>query len=369
MDVTEGGVVLTVPGASEEAIEEAVFYNPNQVLNRDLTVAVLRAYRDRDPEATSYLDAMTASGIRGIRAADEGWTVTMADHDPEAVSLARENCRRNGVDPTVTQADANVLLHDSRFDIVDIDPFGSPMPFAAAAVAGTRRLLAVTATDTAPLCGAHFNAGVRRYDAVPRNTEYHPEMGLRILISALVRVAARQDRAAWPLFAHVSRHYVRVYLEFEDGAQAGDRAREQLGYLYHCPECLYREADDSRFPASPTVCPHCQSDQVLTAGPVWLGPIREEAFARAVSDAVDETMDEADAARRLAQSVADELEQPTHYDHHRLCKQWSRPAAPLDEFLSQLTEAGYAASPAHYSGTAFKTDASVAEIRAATEGS
>jgi tRNA (guanine26-N2/guanine27-N2)-dimethyltransferase len=38
----------------------------------------------------------------------------------------------------------------------------------------------------------------------------------------------------------------------------------------------------------------------------------------------------------------------------------------MDDFLADLRDAGYAASRAHYHGTAFKTDASVAEIRDAT---
>jgi tRNA (guanine26-N2/guanine27-N2)-dimethyltransferase len=37
----------------------------------------------------------------------------------------------------------------------------------------------------------------------------------------------------------------------------------------------------------------------------------------------------------------------------------------MDEFLADLREAGFAASRAHYAGTAFKTDATVAEIREA----
>ena len=38
----------------------------------------------------------------------------------------------------------------------------------------------------------------------------------------------------------------------------------------------------------------------------------------------------------------------------------------MDDFLADLRAAGYEASRAHYHGTAFKTDASVEEIRAAT---
>ncbi|HKL27740.1 MAG TPA: tRNA (guanine(26)-N(2))-dimethyltransferase, partial [Natrialbaceae archaeon] len=57
----------------------------------------------------------------------------------------------------------------------------------------------------------------------------------------------------------------------------------------------------------------------------------------------------------------------THYDQHRLCKAWGRPANAMDEFLDDLRAAGFEASRAHYGGTTFKTDATVGEIREATE--
>ncbi len=366
MEILEGRVRLTVPGTSEEAIEEDVFYNPNQVLNRDLTVAVLRAYREREPRAERYLDAMAASGVRGLRAAADGWTVTLCDRDEEAVTACRANLAQNDLEGEVVQADANAHIHASPYDVIDIDPYGSPIRFADSALASARDLVCFTATDTAPLCGAHFAAGKRRYDAVPRNTEYHPEMGLRILLGALVRTAARYDRAATPLFSHSSRHYVRTYLELDGGAQVADTALEHLGFLYHCQDCLYRESETGRIPRPPDDCPNCGTSAPLVAGPLWLGPIRDPAFAGAVADAVSEEMDQAEQARSLAVTVADELDRPTHYDHHRLCKAWGRPASAMDTLLTALRDAGYNASRAHYSGTAFKTDASVAEIREAT---
>lgn len=366
MEIREGRVTLTIPGTSKEEIEEDVFYNPNQVLNRDLTIAALRAYRDREPRAKRYLDAMAASGVRGLRAAADGWSVTLCDRDDEAVASCRHNLAQNELESEVVQADANAHIHASTYDVIDIDPYGSPIPFADSALASARDLVCFTATDTAPLCGAHFAAGKRRYDAVPRNTEYHPEMGLRVLLGALVRTAARYDRAATPLFSHASRHYVRTYLELADGARAANEALEHLGYLYHCQECLYRESDPGRIAHPPDHCPNCGASSPLVAGPLWLGPIREPAFAAAVETAVSEEMDQAKQARSLADTVANELDQPTHYDHHRLCKAWGRPASAMDTVLEALREAGYAASRAHYSGTAFKTDASVEEIRRVT---
>src|SRR6056297_941105 len=105
MRVSEGGVEVEVPEQAEEGIGDEVFFNPVQELNRDLTVATLRAYRDREPRAEYYLDAMAASGIRGVRAAADGWNVTLADLDEEAVELARRNLARNDLDGEVVNRD------------------------------------------------------------------------------------------------------------------------------------------------------------------------------------------------------------------------------------------------------------------------
>jgi tRNA (guanine26-N2/guanine27-N2)-dimethyltransferase len=369
MDVREGGLEVEVPDARDGMAEGAgddVFYNPTQELNRDVTVATLRAYRDREPRAASYLDAMAASGIRGVRAAAEGFDVTCADVDEDAVDLARRNFARNDLEGTAVHRDANALMHESVFDVVDLDPFGTPVPFADAAFANTRDLVCVTATDTAPLCGAHQKSGIRKYGTVPQNTDYHPEMGLRVLLSAMVRTAARYDKAATPVLSHVSRHYARAYLELDDRATKADEAIERLGHVYHCEDCLHRDHEFGLVAHPPETCPVCESTRLLVAGPIWLGPVCDPDFARSVREEVTDDMGTARRARDMLDTVAAELDRPTHYDQHRLCKQWGRSAVSMDEFVAQLRDAGFEATRAHYSGTAFKTDATVEEIRAAT---
>ncbi|PSP27580.1 tRNA (guanine(10)-N(2))-dimethyltransferase [Halobacteriales archaeon QH_2_65_14] len=364
MHVREGNVELAVPEQEEGAGSE-VFFNPVQELNRDVTVAVLRAYREREPRAETYLDAMTASGVRGVRAAADGWGVTCCDFDSDAVELCRENLARNGLDATVVNRDVNALLHEDYFDVVDLDPFGSPIPFADAAFQGTRNLLCVTATDTAPLCGAHFKSGVRRYSAVPRNTEYHAEMGVRILLSALVRTGARYDIAPRPLVTHATKHYVRTYLELDRGATEANAAVDELGHIHHCEHCLYRDSEAGLIADPPSACPNC-GHGVQTAGPVWLGATCEASFVEAVADAVSDDFGTADRARDLLATLAAELDTPTHYDQHRLCKRWGRPATSMETFLDAVREGGYPVSRTHYGGTTFKTTAPVAEIRELT---
>ncbi len=372
MDIEEGGLTVSVPEARDGASEGTgggVFFNPTQELNRDVTVATLRAYRDREPRAASYLDAMAASGIRGVRAAAEGYDVTCADVDDEAVELAAANLDANGLDGEAVHRDVNALLYDEGpFDVVDLDPYGTPMPFADAAFANGRNLVCVTATDTAPLCGAHLNSGIRKYGAVPRNTDYHPEMGLRTLISALVRTAARYDKAATPILSHVSRHYARTYLELESGARAADDCLDGVGHVDHCEDCLWRAATRGHIADPVDACPECGSDRVLTAGPIWLGPVAEPDFARAVRREVTDDMGEAKRARKLLGTVARELDTPTHYDQHRLYKEWGEPAIGMEEFVERLRGAGHEASRAHYRGTAVKSTASIPEMREAVLG-
>ncbi|WP_396610921.1 tRNA (guanine(26)-N(2))-dimethyltransferase [Haloferax sp. S1W] len=369
MYVSEGGIEVEVPGARDGASEGAgddVFYNPTQELNRDVTVAVLRAFREREPRAESYLDAMAASGIRGVRAAAEGYDVTCADLDADAVELAQRNLDHNGFDGEAAHRNANALMYDEVFDVVDLDPFGTPIPFADPAFANTRDLVCVTATDTAPLCGAHQKSGIRKYGCVPQNTDYHPEMGLRVLVGAMVRTAARYDKAAVPILSHATRHYARTYLELDERATKADELLNSTGFVYHCEDCLHREHEHSLIAHPPEECANCGSTRILEAGPIWLGPVSEADFVESVRDEVTDDFGSAKRARGMLDTLATELDTPTHFDQHRLCKLWGRSASKMGEFLDTLRDAGFDATPAHYHGTAFKTDATVAEIREAT---
>jgi tRNA (guanine26-N2/guanine27-N2)-dimethyltransferase len=366
MEVREGDVRIEVPeerhGASEGS-GPGVFYNPVQELNRDITAGVLRAVAD---DCETYLDAMTASGVRAVRAAEAGYDATGCDVDPDAVELARRNFELNDLDGEVLHRNANAHMHETDYDVVDLDPFGTPIPFADAAFQSGREYVCVTATDTAPLCGAHFESGVRSYGAVPRNTEFHSEMGLRVLLSALVRTAARYDIAARPVLSHATSHYVRTYLELESGARAANRLIDQLGYLDHCQRCLWRESEATLIADPTRECPNC-GQSTWTAGQMWLGPAHDAAFVEQVADAIPPTFGTAEKSKDLLATIAGELHQPTHYDQHKLYKRWGEPNPAMDDFLADLRDAGHETSRTHFGGTTFKTSADVTETRDAVE--
>ncbi len=350
---------MLTEGRVELQEDDDVFYNPRMELNRDVTVAALQAWSD-SRDVTGYLDVHCAGGVRALRAtAEAGYAAMANDVTPDAVELTRRNAAANDVDVEVSRQDANVRMRRGRVDVVDVDPYGSPVPFADSAFSSAASLACFTATDTAPLCGAHAS-GPRRYDCQPLNTEYHPEMGLRVLVGALARTAAKQDVAVEPVLSHSSDHYHRTYLAVEEGAKAADSALESMGYVAHCRECLRRSSHRGRVYHGHDSC-ECGAE-VDVAGPLWLDAVSEPEFAEETLSHVEDYMGEAKRARKILKTLAGELSTATHYDQHVLTQETGETPVKLDAVLERLRERGFEASAAHYSGHAFKTTAPLEEV-------
>ncbi|HET6398431.1 MAG TPA: hypothetical protein VFH47_02625, partial [Candidatus Thermoplasmatota archaeon] len=157
------------PGARTEGLG---FYNPGMALNRDLSVLLVEAEAKRRGRQIDVADALAGTGARSLRLANEvaaDLIVHANDAHPPAVDAIRQG--RSGLaDPArleVREGDAHAFLASRRFDVIDLDPCGSPMPFLDAAVRATRPggLLLATATDTGALAGAFARVCRRRYDA------------------------------------------------------------------------------------------------------------------------------------------------------------------------------------------------------------
>ncbi|MBP1927487.1 tRNA (guanine26-N2/guanine27-N2)-dimethyltransferase [Methanolinea mesophila] len=355
-EICEGKTCFVVPRQDESSHfppgTAPVFFNPRMEINRDATVLTLSLVR---PE--HYLDAMGATGVRGLRVSVEcGIPVTINDRSDEALALIRENVYRAGGGVEVVQEDANVLLSRRRFDAVDLDPFGTPAFFVDSAVRAAGRYLFVTATDTAPLCGAHQKAGMRRYFARVLNNEYHAETGLRVLMGFIARETVKYDRGISPLFCFVREHFVRVHFRVHYGAGQADRTMEHLGHVYQCPACPFRTERRGLLP-EPVECPRCGAG-LVPQGPLWLGRVQDHDLLDRMRTALPGmTLGSAKDLDRLLQICREEPDLSFHYDYHRLAKFEGISPPPIDQLLERLRERGYLATRAHYSGYAIKTDA------------
>jgi len=333
-----------------------VFYNPRMKLNRDICVSMAKTLNISD-----YLDAQAASGIRGLRVTKEAEVekVTLNDISPQAYQCIVRNIALNGATNCLAVCcNANVLMHMNYFQAVDLDPFGSPSPFLAAAARSVQSYLFITATDTAPLCGAHLKSGIRTYLAFPVKTNYHKEMGARILLGLVARELARQDKGMYPLLTYAMEHYVRTYLRIERGAKVADKCLDYLGYVEHCQSCgCFKTLRGIQSEGS---CMICGSNTSL-AGPLWLGRIHEPYV-------IGESLEHLPGngrARKLLETCASEAEAPFYYDHHSICARLRITPSRIDRVIDLLREQGWKATRTNFSGIGIKTDATIRDVETA----
>jgi tRNA (guanine26-N2/guanine27-N2)-dimethyltransferase len=361
IEATEGKTTFFVP--AQDASTQfppgtaPIFFNRKMELNRDATILLVSILKPSD-----YLDAMGASGVRGLRVANEcNIPVTINDRSTQGIDLIRYNARQADLPVEIVQRDANALLSERSFDAVDLDPFGTPAMFVDAAVRGSRRFLFITATDTAPLCGAHLKAGKRRYFAQPMNTEYHGEVGLRILLGFVARETVKYDRGIEPLFCFAREHFVRLHLRLIRGANAADDTMKRIGYVLQCKKCQYRNEQQGMFPETVS-CPHC-NEKLIPIGPLWLGSIQHEATLAEMTGQLD-TMQlgtKKDLAR-LIDLCRKELPTSSHYDYHRLTKIVGCSPPGINAVINHIIASGYPATRTHFSGYGIKTEAPLTVI-------
>ncbi|MCL2149312.1 MAG: methyltransferase, partial [Methanomassiliicoccaceae archaeon] len=269
MEIKEGGTRLIVPEAHSVrgpgTRTADVFFNEQMAFGRDVTVMFLRAL---ERAGTTVADAMSATGARAVRVANEvpGTDVTANDADPRAIPYIEGNIALNSLSNCeASNMDMHALFSERSFDYVDIDPFGSPAHFIQSAIRGCRKrgIIAITATDTAPLAGAQAGKCRRRYQSEPIRGHMCHEGGLRILMCSLAKELAKFDRGMEPLLSFYADHYFRTYVRVEEGADAADRSLGRIGYMRYDPSTLERSVSHSR-------------DGGHDKGPFWLGPLHSK---------------------------------------------------------------------------------------------
>ncbi|NLL95053.1 MAG: N2,N2-dimethylguanosine tRNA methyltransferase [Thermoplasmatales archaeon] len=350
VEIVEGSTPLVVPAEHSDGgpgkITGGVFFNGKMAFNRDVSVMFLRALG-----GVSAVDAMSATGARAVRLANEvpGCEVVANDSSRLAHGFISRNIELNSLtNCRASNKDLRVLLAEESFGYVDIDPFGSPMPFLHAAIGGCAKggVLAVTATDTAPLAGAHRKKCERRYGSRPIRGAMCHEGGLRILLSSLARELAKFDRGMMPLLCHSSDHYYRVYVRVTDTASHADETLSKLIYMGVDPDTRQRLVSN----ALSKETPH---------GPFWGGRLFDDSIlGRLDPKGVEE-------GRRCEKSIAlwkSELDRiPYVYCADEMSSHAGVGSPRFADLLDRLSEIG-PVSPTHISPTSFRTEIPATEI-------
>ncbi|MEM3736751.1 MAG: tRNA (guanine(10)-N(2))-dimethyltransferase [Candidatus Bathyarchaeia archaeon] len=376
VEAEEGGVSFLIPKiefmGGSGVLKSPVFYNPRMGLNRDVAVIFLKVFQELVGRPLRVCEPLTGCGVRGLRFASEVKgirEIVINDLNPNAAQLAKLNVERLGFDGLVKveDKDANLLLSlhaqpGCRFDYIDLDPFGSPAPFLDSAFRALRDggVVALTATDMAPLCGTHQKACVRRYGAKPLRTEYCHELAVRLLVGFAIRVAASKDQVAEPLFCHYTDHYVRVYLRLKRGARDADSYLEAMGFILHCFRCLNRTPARGLFPKFLGLsCEEC-GGEFEYAGPLWLGGLWNKNLCQRIEEAIGGTrLSHARRVESIVKRIIGEIgAPPTYYIPSRLCDLLNLQTPPISRIVEALRQEGFEAALTHFNPQGIKTAAS-----------
>jgi tRNA (guanine26-N2/guanine27-N2)-dimethyltransferase len=352
----EGNVSVFVP---EESLtkKSSVFFNKAMGYQRDVTISLLRNYFRG--KKFSMLDPLAASGVRGIRVAREVKgleSVVFNDLNPNAIKLIRKNLKlnkiRKGIEVKIEKEDASVLmLGKERYDYVDIDPFGSPIRYLNTVASSLRNnsILGVTGTDSGALAGKFSNACMRRYGIRVVGVDFPKELGVRVLITSILRNLAPFDMTFHPIYSH-GNHYFRVIGRVEWKIGSVDENLRKIRMVSYCPKCMEREIG---------VREKCScGGKMELIGPIWTGKTSNDS-----EGIYHEFINSSFKNPKELQLCMEEIDVPFYYDLHMLCKKLRRNPPKLSEFLDKIKSKGYKTSRTRFCLNGFRTDCPFNEIK------
>jgi len=369
-----------------------VFYNEKMEINRDISnLALIAYYNLYNPEHLIVIDSMAASGISSIRMLMECKNIKkmyINDLNSMAVELIQKNIALNKLDINniqikVSNKDANLLFSElaqktyvssdsehNKANVISIDPFGTPNVYLDSAFKAIQKfngLMCITATDTAVLFGVRPNACVRKYLAKPLRTDYTKEIGSRILVCFIARIANVNKLGIYPLLTFYSSHFIRVFCLTFKKVKTISNYFNDYGYIIHCHNCGHRASFQSNILKVPKMCPICGKDKNLDyAGPLWINMLHDREFIME-SLKINESMEYSNKKRinKLLNFALEEIPMPvSYYNIHKLSQELRLAIVPkIDEIIISIKKKGYNASRTQFDFTSIKTNMDIKSLK------
>ena len=339
------------------------FYRSKSQFVRDLGVLAAKIYR-QDTGSLRVLDAMAGCGVRSLRY----WLETGADRiwanegNPENGAILQENLAEAIAQGTclLTHRDATRVFFDcyndrNYYDLVDVDCFGSAVPYLSTSLWATKinGLLYLTSTDGRTATGHLPEKSVRVYGACARAHPAAQEQALRLLIGSTLQQAATKGLGIQPVFSLFAGETYRVMLRLLPSESLTSKNYGFLGYCHHCGDyqtVTWRQL--GRF-----ACPHDGQPLTMT-GPMWLGSLHDRPFLLRMQRLAEENHQ--GKRVELLEIMAEEAELPPYFYPLGEIGRRGKMDIPKRSLLIQgLQKQGYRATATHINAQAIKTDANL----------
>ena len=318
-------------------------------LNRDISLLVIDSYFSK---RIRFCDPMLASGIREIRflksIPEKFEKLFLGDISKTAIKNAKRNFRKNKVSAKNCRffvQNAVNTINEEYFDFIEVDPFGSPVPFLDSALQRIKHngILSVTATDTAALCGTYPKTSLRKYGMRCQMTLWFEELGLRNLIAYCQREAGKYDKSLEVLISYTNKHYYKVFFKVVEGRTKAYGDVRELKYL--------------------RVDKKSQDISVLdlegkdSLGRTYVGKLCDKSFVEKLLENISLINDKKEV-EKLLNALNDEINVIGHYNIHKLMKAYKiQKDIKFEVIIEELEKKGFKVSYPHNSKFCLKTDA------------
>lgn len=262
----------------------------------------------------TILDALSATGLRALRYAAEIPSVSKVvanDLSASAIDSMKTNIDYNELQDRIqpNQGDARVYMYGlgaaQKFDVIDLDPYGTAASFMDAALQGVKDggLLCVTCTDAGVWASVGYaEKSFSLYGGIPIKGSHSHEGGLRLILNALATAGARYGLSVEPLLSLSIDFYARVFVRVTRSPAHVKFNAGNTMLVYNCDsgcgawttqplgssrQKLNRQGQPLyhySLAQGPTAGPHCEHCGFKThvAGPMWAGPLHNPHFIQKI---------------------------------------------------------------------------------------
>jgi len=358
--VTEEGV--TIYSYGEEITKNLkVFYNPIMKINRDISLLFIKAYfTTENKKQIKFCDPMTATGIRELRflktIPEIFDKITMGDISNKAIENIKNNFKNNKLNPTsknieLKRDDAINTISKQYYDFIEIDPFGSPVPFIDTALQRIKHngILSVTATDTAALCGTYPKRTLRKYGMKVQKILCYEEIGLRNLITHCQIQAAKYDKKITPYVTFSYEHFYKIFFKVIDSKSKATDDIKNLHYLSYNNKT--QKITTEKYELENTII-----------GKTYIGLLNNKQILKEMINNLN-LIEDKKKIEKLLTNLYNETEEIGHYNIHKLQKENNIDTnLKFDQIIEKLQKKGFKASRPHCNRLSIKTNAEPKQI-------
>jgi tRNA (guanine26-N2/guanine27-N2)-dimethyltransferase len=351
---------VTIYSYGEKITKELdVFYNPVMKINRDISLLFIKAYfTTQNKKKIKFCDPMTATGIRELRflktIPEIFEKITMGDINEQAIENIKNNFKNNNLsleNCELSRDDAINTISRQYYDFIEIDPFGSPVPFIDTAIQRVKHngILSVTATDTAALCGTYPKRTLRKYGMKVQKLLCYEEIGLRNLIAHCQIQAAKYDKILIPQITFSYEHFYKIFFKVQDSKSIATENIKDLRYFEY--DKSTQEITINKYENENTVI-----------GKTYAGILQNKDQLQEMINNLN-LIEDKKKIEKLLNKLKDEGDEIGYYNLHKIEKENNISSnMRFKDIILKLQEKGFNASLPHCGKLCIKTNATSNEI-------